>query len=283
MFREAYAPLVRLARPRCHRPMRARARRGEAPPTWPALAARAGSLAGASTTPKPPALIVEPLVQCAAGMAMHDAEYLRLARALCDRYEVHLIVDEIATGFGRTGTLFAHQQAGIRPDFHLPVQGPDRRHLPLSVVLTPTPSTRPSTTTKSRAASCIRIPTPATRWPAAPRWRRWRCSRQQRRAGAQRGLAAHWHEALPPLAAHPRVRHCAPARHDLGLGCGDRPCPTSRAATTSTRWRAACCCGPSAARSTRCRPTVLDAEAVQCLAQGALAALDATLAEESNP
>lgn len=48
------------------------------------------------------ALVIEPLVQCAAGMAMHDPEYLRLARALCDRYEVHLVADEIAVGFGRT-------------------------------------------------------------------------------------------------------------------------------------------------------------------------------------
>lgn len=82
------------------------------------------------------ALIVEPLVQGAAGMAMYDAEYLRRARALCDRYEVHLIADEIMTGFGRTGTFFAFEQAGITPDFLLLSKGITGGYLPLSVVMT---------------------------------------------------------------------------------------------------------------------------------------------------
>jgi adenosylmethionine---8-amino-7-oxononanoate aminotransferase len=82
------------------------------------------------------ALIVEPLVQGATGMAMHDAEYLRRARALCDRYEVHLIADEILTGFGRTGTFFAHEQAGITPDLLCLSKGITGGYLPLSVVMT---------------------------------------------------------------------------------------------------------------------------------------------------
>lgn len=82
------------------------------------------------------ALIVEPLVQGAVGMAMHDAEYLRRARALCDRFEVHLIADEIMTGFGRTGSFFAHQQAGIVPDFLCLSKGITGGYLPLSVVMT---------------------------------------------------------------------------------------------------------------------------------------------------
>jgi adenosylmethionine---8-amino-7-oxononanoate aminotransferase len=81
------------------------------------------------------ALIVEPLVQCAGGMAMYDPEYLRLARVLCQRYEVHLIADEIAVGMGRTGTMLACEQAGITPDFLCLSKGLSGGYLPLSVVL----------------------------------------------------------------------------------------------------------------------------------------------------
>ncbi|WP_028226022.1 adenosylmethionine--8-amino-7-oxononanoate transaminase [Paraburkholderia ferrariae] len=81
------------------------------------------------------ALIVEPLVQCAAGMAMHDPMYLKGLRALCDRYRVHLIADEIAVGCGRTGTFFACEQAGIWPDLLTLSKGISGGYLPLSIVL----------------------------------------------------------------------------------------------------------------------------------------------------
>jgi adenosylmethionine-8-amino-7-oxononanoate aminotransferase len=81
------------------------------------------------------ALIVEPLVQGATGMAMYDKEYLRRARTLCDRFEVHLIADEIMTGFGRTGSFFAFQQAGITPDLLCLSKGITGGYLPLSVTL----------------------------------------------------------------------------------------------------------------------------------------------------
>ena len=82
------------------------------------------------------AFIIEPLVQGAAGMAMHDVEYLRRARALCDRFDVHMIADEIMIGCGRSGTFFAHEQAGITPDFLCLSKGITGGYLPLSVVLT---------------------------------------------------------------------------------------------------------------------------------------------------
>lgn len=82
------------------------------------------------------ALILEPMVQCAAGMAMYHAEYLRQARALCDEFAVHLIADEIAVGFGRTGAMFACEHADIRPDFMCLSKGITGGYLPLSVALT---------------------------------------------------------------------------------------------------------------------------------------------------
>ena len=63
------------------------------------------------------AVIVEPLIQCAGSMRMYHPIYLTLLRELCSQYQVHLIADEIAVGFGRTGTLFACEQAAITPDF----------------------------------------------------------------------------------------------------------------------------------------------------------------------
>ena len=81
------------------------------------------------------AVVIEPLVQCAGGMAMYDASYIQQLRKLCDSYGVHLIADEIAVGFGRTGTMFACEQAGISPDFLCLSKGITGGYLPLSAVL----------------------------------------------------------------------------------------------------------------------------------------------------
>ena len=96
------------------------------------------------------AFIIEPLVQCAAGMGMYHPVYLKRATEICTKYSVHLIADEIAVGFGRTGTMFASFNAceqdcdkkycvkkqDCRPDFMCLSKGITGGYLPLSVVLT---------------------------------------------------------------------------------------------------------------------------------------------------
>jgi adenosylmethionine-8-amino-7-oxononanoate aminotransferase len=82
------------------------------------------------------AFIVEPLIQGAAGMLVHPPGYLRAVADLCRRHGVHLIVDEVATGFGRTGTLFACEQERVSPDFMCLAKGISGGYLPLAATLT---------------------------------------------------------------------------------------------------------------------------------------------------
>jgi adenosylmethionine-8-amino-7-oxononanoate aminotransferase len=82
------------------------------------------------------ALIMEPLVQGAAGMLLHPDGYLRAVRELCDRHDVLLIADEVATGFGRTGTMFACEQEGVVPDLMSVAKGLTGGYLPLAATLT---------------------------------------------------------------------------------------------------------------------------------------------------
>jgi adenosylmethionine---8-amino-7-oxononanoate aminotransferase len=134
LYRDCYAPLLQKSA-RVPSPDWRLARPGETAAECAARSARALEAHLERHAARTAALIVEPLVQCAGGMAMHDPEYLRRARAICDRFEVLLIADEIAVGFGRTGTLFACEQAGIAPDLMCLSKGITGGALPLSVVM----------------------------------------------------------------------------------------------------------------------------------------------------
>ena len=135
IFRDAYADLINTAH--CVPTPDARlARDGETAQDVATRAAQALEQLLEQRAEHISAVIVEPLVQCASGMAMHDASYLQQVRALCDRYQVHLIADEIAVGCGRTGSFFACEQAGIWPDFVCLSKGISGGYLPLSLVMT---------------------------------------------------------------------------------------------------------------------------------------------------
>lgn len=134
IFRDAYAPLLRehpvLASPAVHEASGSQAAMRATDEAIAALERFLGQHADTTA-----ALIVEPLVQGARGMAMYAPRYLAAARELTKRHRVHLIADEIMTGFGRTGTMFACEQAGIAPDLMCLSKGITGGYLPLSCVL----------------------------------------------------------------------------------------------------------------------------------------------------
>ncbi len=135
LFRDAYAPLLR-AGTSVPSPDARLAVPGEDAIEYARRCARAVEELLAQHHQEIAALIVEPLVQCAAGMAMHDPEYLRLVRDSCARHQVHFIADEIAVGCGRSGTFFACEQAGRWPDFLCLSKGISGGYPPLSLVMT---------------------------------------------------------------------------------------------------------------------------------------------------
>ncbi len=106
-------------------------------PTWQAEPGDSGDMAALLREHRGriAAVIVEPLVQGAAGMLTHPEGYLREVRALCDEHDVLLICDEVATGFGRTGTMFACEQEGVAPDLMCVAKGLTGGYMPLAATL----------------------------------------------------------------------------------------------------------------------------------------------------
>ena len=170
LFRDAYGPLLQKA----HVVMSPDARAAEEGETAADVARRAADALELLLQERAghiAAVIVEPLVQCATGMAMHDPVYLAEVRTLCDRYGVHLIFDEIAVGCGRTGTFFAAEHAvatgtaagPVWPDFLCLSKGISGGYLPLSLVMTRHAIFEAFTMSMFDAAFCTPIPIPAIR------------------------------------------------------------------------------------------------------------------------
>lgn len=211
LFKDAYASLIRAAAV-LPSPDARQAQPGETAADVARRAATALEAHLAEHHRHIAALIVEPLVQCATGMAMHDPLYLSLARQLCDRYGVHLICDEIAVGFGRTGSFFAHEQATldgktVRPDFLCLSKGITGGYLPLSTVLTTDriyeaflddSVTRGFLHSHSYTGNAL-----ACRAALAT----LDIFEQDQVIAANRALSDQLDAALAPLKAHPRVRH----------------------------------------------------------------------------
>jgi adenosylmethionine-8-amino-7-oxononanoate aminotransferase len=281
LFREAYAPLVRLAATVASPDARG-AQAGESPTDVAHHAAANLQAWLEQHHAQTAAFILEPMVQCAAGMAMHDAAYLREARALCNRYSVHLIVDEIATGFGRTGTMFAHQQAGIRPDFICLSKGLTGGTLPLSAVLT-TDAVYEAFYDDEVARGFLHSHS-YTGNPLACRAALATLDlfEQTDVLAANAVLANTLDQAFAPLTQHPAVRNARRLGMIWAWDIEPTAAPhfarryTQHAMTNGVLLR------PIGQTIYAMPPYVMDEEAVEHLARGALAALNATLDEESG-
>ena len=280
LFREAYAPLVRLAATVPSPDARA-AQPGESSADVATRAAQALQIWLEQHHASTAALIVEPLVQCAAGMAMHDASYLNQVRALCSHYDVHLVVDEIATGFGRTGSMFAHQQAAILPDFICLSKGLTGGTLPLSAVLT-TDSIYQAFYADDMARGFLHSHSYtgnplACRAALATLELFEQCDVLARNVDLARSIT----QAFEPLSTHARIKN---ARH-IGMIWAwdvDNASPSFSSRYQQHAMAHGVLLRPIGNTIYAMPPYVMSPDNAKHLADGALAALKATLAEESS-
>jgi adenosylmethionine-8-amino-7-oxononanoate aminotransferase len=135
IFREAYGPLLQGIYT-VMSPDARKAKQGESAETVAINAAHEVEQLFAKEHEQIAAIVIEPLVQCAGQMAMYSPEYLRCVKDLCERYQVHLIADEITVGCGRSGKFFACEHAEIWPDFLTLSKGLSGGYLPLSLCMT---------------------------------------------------------------------------------------------------------------------------------------------------
>ena len=286
LFKDAYGPLLRAARVVASPDARG-AVDGETAQDCARRAAADLEALFAERAEHIAAIIIEPLVQCASGMAMHDPLYLTLVRQLCDRYQVHMIVDEIAVGCGRTGTFFACEQAAIWPDFLCLSKGISGGYLPLSLVLTrdaiyqafySTDVTRGFLHSHSYTGNPL-----ACRAALAT----LELFDQTDVLAKNAGLALKLDQAFAPLTQHPSVRN---ARRlgmiwawDIDEGFDGAP-PQPRFANRYAQQAMAqgVVLRPIGNTIYAMPPYVLDAQTTAHLANGALAALQATLAEKGD-
>lgn len=275
LFREAYATLLRPAHT-LPSPDWRRAQPGERAQDFALRQAGALEAHLERHHARTAALIVEPLVQCAAGMAMHHPAWLRRARELCDRFEVHLIADEIAVGCGRTGTFFAHEQAHIRPDFLCLSKGISGGYLPLSTVLTTDRVYEAFYSDDSARAFLHSHSYTGNALACRAALATLDIFEQDDVLAANRARAASLSAACAALRAHPRVRHFRQCGMILAFDVADAPAGFARRYAQEAMARGILL-RPIADCVYFMPPYVVDDDQIALLAKAAFAALDATL------
>ena len=240
----------------CRRPMRAARRRANRRATSPCAPPPRSRRISRAITRRSPRSSSSRWCRARPAWRCTTRTTSRCARELCTRYDVLLIADEIMTGFGRTGTMFACEQAGIAPGPDLPVEGHHRR-LPAAVV-------RALDRRDLRRVLRRRRPTRGFLHSHSYTGNALACRaalavldifRDDDVLAANRAKAARWTALAAPLAAHPQGARLPPPRHDLGVRGRDGSRRFRPLVLRARASRASSCCGRSAAPSTSCRRT----------------------------